>query len=75
VIFVAMGENYGRDIIQAILDVSKIRQDQINARLSLFRKQNSTINDQEFAAILQHSHIAANVSKTTKCNYAKRIVS
>ena len=65
-ILVAMGEHQSLDLVETILDVMEVRQDQINARLLLFREKHTAVDEQQMAVVFDHVHVAADLTKTAK---------
>jgi hypothetical protein len=61
----------GDDILESITDVGKVRKDEVDSWLVIFRKENSTIDDKKFALMFVDSHIATNFGDATECNDAK----
>ena len=65
-VFVAMGEYQGLDLVETVLDVVEIRQDQVNARLLLLREKHAAIDEQQVAVVFDHVHVAADFAETAK---------
>ena len=65
-ILVAVGEHQSIDLVETILDVMEVRQDQINARLLLFREKHTAVDEQQMAVVFDHVHVTADFTKTAK---------
>ena len=63
-ILMPMSQHQSIHPIQLILDIAEVRQNQIHARLLLLRKQHAAVNQQNMTVILDHIHIAANLTQT-----------
>jgi hypothetical protein len=54
------------DIIHAVFEVAKVRQDDVDARLVLFREKHATVDDEDLAVNLENGHVATDFSDATK---------
>ena len=66
-----MGEHDGLDVVEAIGDVVKVGQDEVDAGLVLFREQHSAVDDQQLAVELEDGHVATDLAEPTKCHYTQ----
>ena len=71
VVFVAVGQHDAFDVLQAITQNREVRQDHVDARLVLLREQQSTIDNQQFALVLEDGHIATDFSQPPDGDDAK----
>src|SRR5690606_10892821 len=72
VVLVAVGQHNANHIVQAVLDVREVRQDQIHARLVLFREEHPAVNDQQFPVELEDGHVSADLAQAAEGNDAHR---
>ena len=61
----AVSEHNPNNVVEAVTNGREVRQNQVNARLVVFREQNATIDDQNLSVDLEAGHVAANLTETT----------
>ena len=66
VVFVAVREHDRGNVIKAILDRAKVREDKVNARLGFFGEENAAIDDEKPALILEDGHVSADLAETAE---------
>src|SRR5205823_690970 len=66
VVLVAVREHDRLDLVQPGPDVAEIRQDQVDAGLLLLREQHAAVDDQQPAAVLEHGHVAADLTQAAE---------
>ena len=66
VVLMTVGEHQSLDLVETILDVVEVRQYQVHARLLLFRKQHTAVDEQQVAIVFDHVHIAADLTQTAQ---------
>jgi hypothetical protein len=70
-VFMSMGKEDPNNIIEAIADIAKVRQNQINTWLVILWEENATINNQKLSISLIDSHIATDLRNPTECDDTK----
>ena len=63
VVFVAVGQDDARDLVQPILDRREVGQDQVNPRLGFLGEQDAAIDDEQRSIHLEHRHVAADLTE------------
>ena len=63
VVFVTVGEHDADNVVEAIANRRKVGQDQVNAGLVLFWKEDATVDDENLAIDLETGHVAADLTE------------
>jgi hypothetical protein len=71
----AVGEDDRVDLVKPLPDPAEVGQDHVHARLVLLREQHPAVHYQESAAVLEHSHVAADLAEAAESDYAQGAVS
>ncbi len=66
VVLVAVGEHQRLDLVETVLDVVEVGQDQVDARLFLFREQHAAVDEQDVAVVFDHIHVAADFAQAAQ---------
>ena len=66
VVFVAVGEHERLDLVETVLDVVEVRQDEVHARLFLFREEHAAVDEQDMPVVFDHVHVAADLTQTAE---------
>lgn len=66
VVFVAVGEHERLDLVETVLDVVEVRQDEVHARLFLFREEHAAVDEQDMSVVFDHVHVAADLAQTAE---------
>ena len=66
VVFVAVGEHERLDLVETVLDVVEVRQDEVHARLLLFREEHAAVDEQDMPVVFDHVHVAADLTQTAE---------
>ena len=66
VVFVRVRQHQRFDLVEAAFDVTKIRQDQIDARLVVGREHHPAVDDQQPAEMFENRHVAADFADSTQ---------
>ena len=74
-VFVSVGQHDREHVIHAITDVAEVRQNHVDARLGLFGKQHTAVDDEQFAVDFEDGHVATDLADSAERNYAKNIFS
>src|SRR6218665_1071441 len=67
-----VGQHDTDDVVEAPLERLEIRQDQVDARLVLFRKEHSAVDDEDLAVVLEHGHVATDLAEPAEGRDAQR---
>ena len=65
-VFVPMSQNHTDDVVKTVFNPRKIRQNQVDSGLRLFREKNATVDNQEFVTKFQNIHIAPDLAQATQ---------
>ena len=66
VVFVAVGEHERLDLVETVFDVVEVRQDEVHARLFLFREEHAAVDEQDMSVVFDHVHVAADLAQTAE---------
>ncbi len=66
VVFMAVGEHQGVNLVETVLDVAEIRQDEIDTRLLLFREEHAAVDKQQVTVVFDHVHVAADFAQAAE---------
>jgi hypothetical protein len=61
-----MSEDQADHIVQPLADGVEARQDQIDARMIIFWKQHTAVDQQQLAVELHNGHVATDITQTTQ---------
>ena len=73
-ILVAMGNHKGFDLVELVFDVREIGKDEIHTRFSGRREQDTTVDNQQPAAVLENGHVSTNFGNTTEGDDTKTVL-
>ncbi len=71
-VLVAVGQDDRHDVVEPVTDGLEVRQDQVDARVVLVGEQHTAVDDQQLAAVLEHGHVAADLTETAEREHAQR---
>ena len=74
VVLVAVGQDQGDDVVEAVLDVAEVGQDQVDAGLILLGEQNAAVDDEQLSVDLEDGHVAADLAQAPQGHDAHRTV-
>ncbi len=68
VVLVAVGQDDGDDVIEAVLDVGEIGQDQVDAGLGFLGEEDAAVDDEQLAVDFEDGHVAADLPQSAERN-------
>ena len=58
-VLVRVGQHQRLDVVEAILDLTQVGQDQVDARLVVAGEEHAAVDDQQPTEMLENRHVAA----------------
>ena len=57
-VLVPVSQNNSDDVVETVSNVTKIRQDHVDARLVFLREEHANVDDQQLAVDFEYGHVA-----------------
>ncbi len=65
-VLVGVGDDERFDIVEPVLDVTQVRQDQVDPGFVVSREEHTAIHDEQFAQMLEDRHVAADFADSAQ---------
>src|SRR5699024_8991882 len=63
VVLVAVGQDEPDDVVEAVIEVGEVGEDEVDAGLVLFGEEHAAVDDEQFAVVFEHGHIAPDLTE------------
>ena len=73
VVFVTVGEDQADDVVHPVVEVAEVRQDEVDAGLLLFGEEDTAVDDEQLAAVLEDGHVPADLAEAAEGDDAHRL--
>ena len=73
-VFVTVGDEEGLELVGVLLDITHVRNDEVDAEHFFFGKHEAAVDGDHVVAVLEDDHVTADLAQAAEWDYAEAFV-